>query len=138
MRIMNNSISRSRAAFTLLEVVVALAILAIALTTLYGAQSHSLIFATEAKFNTYASLLAGLKLAELESGRIEAVDADGDFGKDFPQYTWKIKVQDPSVDLPEWLGIEKGRLLQIDLMVVQSGDQYQYKARYFIRNKDAL
>ena len=135
---LNNSILHSRAAFTLLEVLVAMAILAIALTTLFGAQSQSLIFATEAKFNTNASLLAGLKLAELESGRIEPVDTDGDFGKEFSRYTWKIKVQDPTVDLSKWLGIEKGRLLQIDIIVAQSGDLYVYNARYYIRKKDTL
>jgi general secretion pathway protein I len=138
MRNLNNSILHSRAAFTLLEVLVAMAILAIALTTLFGAQSHSLIFATEAKFNTNASLLGGLKLAELESGRIEPVDADGDFGKEFPGYTWKINVQDPPVDLSEWFGIERGRLRPIDLIIVRGRDPYLYKARYYIRIRDAL
>ena len=135
---LNNSILHSRAAFTLLEVLVAMAILAIALTTLYGAQSHSLVFATEAKLNTYASLLAGLKLAELESGRIEPVDAGGDFGKEFPGYTWKIKVQDPSIDLSEWFDIARGSLLQIDLIIVRSGDSYLYKTRYYFRKMDGL
>ena len=50
---------RCRKGFTLLEVLVAMAILAIAMVTLFGAQSQSLSLATEAKFNTNASLLAG-------------------------------------------------------------------------------
>jgi general secretion pathway protein I len=131
--------SWNRAGFTLLEVMVAVAILAISMATLFGSQSQSLVLATEAKFNTNASLLAGLKLAELESGRIEPVDDEGDFGADFPGYKWKIVAQEPSADVFERFDLTQGRLLQIDLTVFQGGDSsYLYKERCYIRKRGVL
>ena len=129
-------------AFTLLEVIVSMAILAIALTTLFGSQSQSLSLATEGKFNTNASLLAGLKLAELESGRLEPSAVQGDFGKDFPGYGWKMEVGDASEVMPELFrnlgGNLSGRLRRIDLTVSWGGDQYLYKLRYYFRVREVL
>ena len=121
---------------------VALAILAISLTTLFGSQSQSVSLATEEKFDTNASLLAGLKLAELESGRLEPSDAEGDFGKEFPGYRWKMGVRDASDVLPELFSNPVGKspsgLRRIDLTVFWGGDQYLYKLRYYFRVKDIL
>jgi general secretion pathway protein I len=123
-------------AFTLLEVMVSLAILAIAMTTLFGAQSQSLSLAKEAKFNTNASLLAAYKLAELESGRLEPADAKGDFGEDFPGYTWKMEVRDAAADRPEWSRILGGSLRRVDLAVSWEGDPSPYTIRYYLRTGD--
>jgi general secretion pathway protein I len=129
----------NRAGFTLLEVMVAVAILAISMATLFGSQSQSLVLATEAKFNTNASLLAGLKLAELESGRIEPVDDEGNFGADFPEYKWKMAAREPSADASEGFDLTQGNLFQIDLTVFRGGDSsYLYTARCYIRKRGAL
>jgi general secretion pathway protein I len=122
-----------RKGFTLLEVMVAMAILAIAMTTLFSAQSQSLSLATEAKFNTNASLLAGLKLAELASGRLEPADAEGDFGEDLPGYTWKMEVRDAAADRPEWSRFLGGSLRRIDLAISREGDPSPYAIRYYFR-----
>ena len=53
--------------FTLLEVMVAMAIIAIALTAVLGSQSKSLSLASEAKFSTTVALLAQSKMAEIEA-----------------------------------------------------------------------
>ncbi len=126
-----------RRAFTLLEVLVALAILAIALTTLFGAQSGSLNLAAEAKFATTASLLAGLKRAELESGRLAPVDAQGDFGKDFPGYTWKMDVRDATGDLSGLPAVVSGDLRRVDLTISWAGQAASFRIRYYIRAKDS-
>lgn len=91
----------SRSGFTLLEVMVALAILAITLTVLYGSQSQSISIATEARFNTQASFLIGQKVAELQAGELEPYNAEGDFGDDYPQYRWKMIIDDVMVTEPE-------------------------------------
>ena len=128
----------NRTGFTLLEVMVAVAILAISMATLFGSQSQSLVLATEAKFNTNASLLAGLKLAELESGRVEPVDDEGDFGADFPGYRWKIVAREPSVEVSDRFDIAQGNLFQIDLTVFRGGDSsYLYTTRCYIRKRGA-
>lgn len=130
------SVLTDRKAFTLLEVIVAMAILAISLTTLFSAQSRNISLATEAKFNTNAPLLAGLKLAELESGKIELVDSEGDFGKDFPGYVWKIEVQDAVIDTTELADILEKNLRRVDITVSQQQDSYVYTLRYYFRRKD--
>ena len=77
------------AAFTLLEVMVAVALLSIALVTLLGNQGQSIRLADESGFYFTSSRLAREKLAELvltgESGYL----AEGDFGEDAPGYFWR-------------------------------------------------
>ena len=88
--------------FTLLEVMVALSIIAIALTAVFGSQSQSLLLASEAKFSTTGALLAQMKMAELDLVDSQALTSDsGDFGEDFPGYTWEVTVEDVGLDLPE-------------------------------------
>jgi general secretion pathway protein I len=54
--------------FTLLEVMVAMAIIAIAMTAVLNSQSQSISLASEAKFSTTATLLAQMKIAEMSRG----------------------------------------------------------------------
>jgi general secretion pathway protein I len=79
--------------FTLLEVMVAVAIIAIGLTALIGSHSQSISLAEEANFNTTAALLAQKKMAELELAGFGALSYDaGDFGEEFPGYRLEVKV----------------------------------------------
>ena len=86
--------------FTLIEVLVALAILAIALTSVYRLQGQSFLMSDEARFYTVAPLLAQRKLAEVErQGMKNAHDGSGDFGSSFPGYTWTVRVEEMRSDL---------------------------------------
>ena len=117
--------------FTLLEVMVAMAIIAIALTAVLGSQSQSVSLAGEAKFNTTAPFLAQSKISELEvADPGELTDDSGDFGEDFPGYTWKTTVQNISFDRPEKAA---ERLRQIDLTVSWgAGDTFRYRLRLYL------
>ncbi len=123
-------------AFTLLEVIVALAILSIALITLFGAQSGSLSLATKAKFNTTASLLAQMKIAELESGELAIADGQGDFGDDFPGYVWKIEIRDITGNLPGLNAMLQGAMRRVELTIAWENTAYRYKTRYYIKVGD--
>ena len=114
--------------FTLLEVTVAMAIIAIALTAMLSSQSQSLSLANEAKFSTTASLLAQNKVAEFETVKSEELVSDsGDFGEDFPNYFWEMKVSDATIPGAEELSEQ---LKQIDLKISWGDvDQYQYHLR---------
>lgn len=84
--------------FTLLEVMIAMAILAIALVAVYRSQSQSVSMAGEARFLTTASLLAQGKMADVERMNPQNLaDASGDFGEDFPHYAWRIEVKDTAL-----------------------------------------
>jgi general secretion pathway protein I len=81
--------------FTLLEVMIAMAILAIALVAAFQSQSQSISMSGQARFLTTASLLAQGKMAELEALKPESVANDsGDFGEDYPDYAWQVEVAD--------------------------------------------
>jgi general secretion pathway protein I len=116
--------------FTLLEVMVALAIIATALTAVLGSQSQSVSLAGESKFNTTAPLLAQFKMAQIDSAKPEALASDsGDFGEDFPGYTWQIDVRDVVQD--RLVGISN-YLKQIDLRVAWAEKEaYQYHLRLY-------
>lgn len=116
--------------FTLLEVMVAMAIIAIALTAVLGSQSQSVSLASEAKFSTTAPLLAQSKMAEIEMADTnDLADDSGDFGEDFPGYTWQLSVKEAAFEEPENVS---DRLRQVDLKISwgESG-LYQYGIRLY-------
>lgn len=116
--------------FTLLEVMIAMAIIAIALTAVFGSQSQSVSLASEAKFDTTASLLAQSKMAEIDLMPVEEMVSDsGDFGEDFPGYSWQLSVSSVMSDMP---GKVSDYLKRVDLTVSWGEDgRYQYRIREF-------
>lgn len=106
--------------FTLLEVMIAVSLIAIALVTLIGSQSQSVSLATGSRFDTMASLLARQKMTELSLQEYASVhDSEGDFGEDWPGFIWKTKVTELTEDQT---GIKKAseRLKTVDLTVIQN------------------
>lgn len=78
-----------------MEVMVAMAILAIALVSIFQLQSQSISMATDSRFMTTAALLAQSKMVETEtSSSLSNKSESGDFGPDYPQYTWNIQISD--------------------------------------------
>jgi general secretion pathway protein I len=81
--------------FTLLEVMVAMAILAMALAGVYQLQSQSISMATESRFLTSAALLAQSKMTDIEAATtLNSPSENGDFGPDYPQYNWRLEITD--------------------------------------------
>ena len=112
--------------FTLLEVMVALAIIAISLMAVMGSQSQSLSLANEAKFATTVAFLAQKKMAELEAEDPKKLRSDsGDFGEDFPGYHWESEVDDATLDGSEKIS---DHVQKIGLTVYWAeGDGYRYR-----------
>ena len=78
-----------KAGFTLLEVMIALAIITIALVTILYSHSLSIGRTTQARNILISSLLAQQKMAEAELLGFSAVDnAQGDFDE-YPQFLWQ-------------------------------------------------
>jgi len=119
--------SKKHLGFTLLEVMIALTIIAIVLAAVFGSQSQSLSLANDAKFNTTAALLAQRKIAEVEmQDSLDVSSASGDFGDDFPEYQWELTISE--VPLIGTEGLEF--LKQVDV-TVRWGDKDQF--RYGLR-----
>jgi general secretion pathway protein I len=120
--------------FTLLEVMIAVAILAIALVTLLGSQSQSVSFANSAKFETMAALLAQSKMSEITIQAADSLSSDsGDFGEDYPGYTWEATVSDVSY---EGLDAISDYLKQIDLAVTWGTLSYNLRLYHYVAAVD--
>jgi general secretion pathway protein I len=115
--------------FTLLEIMIAVAIIAIALTALLGSQSQSVYFANSAKFETMATLLAQSKMSELVlEDSFSLSSNNGDFGDDFPGYAWEAKVSDIVIE-----GIDVSDYLkQIDLVVTWGVHRYDLRLYHYV------
>ncbi|MCB2218551.1 type IV pilus modification PilV family protein [Desulfofustis glycolicus] len=108
--------------FTLLEVMVAIAILAIALTTLLGSQSQSMLAAEQADFSARSALLARVKLAEIIAEDDLPAVSSGDFGEQFPGYSWDVEIDDLDVGDTELLADTTGQLRRIAVTVQRTDD----------------
>ena len=97
--------------FTLMEVMIAMAILAITLVAVFQSQSQSVSMATEVRFLTTASLLAQGKMAEIDKmDPREIIPMSGDFRENFPDYAWRVEVTDTAFEF----------LKKIDLIVTHN------------------
>jgi general secretion pathway protein I len=86
----------SRQGFTLLEVMIAMAILATVLVTVFHSQSQSIAMANESRAKTTLALLAQSRMAELEGQQDLSIgQTSGTFGDDFPNYSWTASVTQP-------------------------------------------
>ena len=116
-------------AFTLLEVMVALAVMSIVLVSVYRMHSQSIAMNAAARFYTQAPLLAQHKMAELEAESADDLSGDsGDFGDDFPGYTWQVDVNEVS---SEALGEVADDLVGIDVTVSYNENEYTYSIRTY-------
>ena len=89
---------RNRSGFTLLEVMIALAIIGIALVALLTTQSTSIKIITRSTLITKSYLLGEKKLAALELAGYDAVDdGEGSF-EDNPELRWVQTVSETEID----------------------------------------
>ena len=120
---------RTASGFTLLEVMVAMAIMAIVLVSVYRMHSQTLTMNAAARFYTQAPMLAQSKLAQLISDSSGLIAGDsGDFGDNFPGYTWRIATDEVS---SEALGEIASDLKRIDMTVSLNRDEYAYTVRTY-------
>ncbi|XOF32910.1 MAG: prepilin-type N-terminal cleavage/methylation domain-containing protein [Candidatus Electrothrix sp. YB6] len=109
--------------FTLLEVMIAVAVIAMSLVALLGSQSQSISIASISRFETTASMLARQKLAELQIEDFEELsNGSGAFEDDFADYSWQTEVTELTEDDT---GIEgsDGLLKLIELQVSRADDE---------------
>jgi general secretion pathway protein I len=115
--------------FTLLEIMVAISIIAVALIAVYRLYAQTLSMNQYQIFNTQAPMLAQKKMAELFNlSSNELVDDGGDFGDDFEGYAWKTAVESVS---SEMLGDMAEDLKRIDLTISFNSDERTYRLRAY-------
>ncbi|GAB6097752.1 hypothetical protein JCM14469_40060 [Desulfatiferula olefinivorans] len=109
--------------FTLLEVVIAVAVIATGFFAVYSLHIQTLSVSHAVRFYTRAPLLAQAKLAELEVESRDLSDQSGDFGEDDDGYSYTVRVSDVENEL---LGETAGRFKKIDLQVVLNDGENTY------------
>ncbi len=135
---MPRSVLHSQQGFTLLEVMLAVALIAVVMVSLLGSQSQSIAIAGRAKFDVVASLLAQQKMAELCTQEFDALgNEDGDFEDDYPEFSWKAEVQsldDDDTGLEGADGMLKS--LEVTVFLTQNEEQtFTVKTIVFRKNE---
>src|SRR3989337_3229091 len=93
--------------FTLLEVMIAILIIATSFIVLLHSRNQSVIAADYARHMTVATLLASEKMGEIEqSGATETSEETGEFGEEFPEYTWRTTIADTAYEKIKEVRIE--------------------------------
>lgn len=88
--------------FTLLEVLVSLAIIATVLVSIIRLQGQTISMNETVRFYSMAPFLAQARAAQIrmEPGSFMGEDS-GDFGPDFPGYTWQSRVRSREINMEE-------------------------------------
>lgn len=110
----NNNRCSGPNGFTFLEVMIALSMLAIVLLGVYRLQAQTAMMNARSRFDTIAPLLAQHKLGETEISLADAVGESGDFGDDYPGYTWEVLVSEVTSEI---LGQVAEDMVQIDVVI---------------------
>jgi len=124
----------NRCGFTLLEVMVAVAIVAIALSAVYKLYSQAFAMNQSARFYTTATLLAETKLAELSAQPAEDLGNDGGaFEDEFTDYSWQVTVTEVEA---EDLTLSQQLMRQIDIVITheQQGESFSLRTYRFDNN----
>jgi prepilin-type N-terminal cleavage/methylation domain-containing protein len=81
--------------FTLLEIVICLGLLGLVLVAVFHLQTQNLDLQYEAQFMTTATCLLQERLSQIQAlEMIEAGTNSGDFGEDYPDYTYRQEVSE--------------------------------------------
>lgn len=115
--------------FTLLEIMIALSIIALVLVSVYKMHAQTISMNYFARFNTTAPLLAQQKIAQLEiKPADELTDEAGDFGDNFPNFRWSVAVNNVE---SEALGQSADGLKQINVTISSDNDGFAYSLRTY-------
>jgi len=83
--------------FTLIEMMIALTILALVVAAVSHSLSQSLAMAHRIKKETTLSLLAQSKMAEIEAAKEISSSDRGNFSGNFSQYAWQVIVRESGI-----------------------------------------
>lgn len=124
---------QGQAGFTLIEMMVAMAIIATVMVALFRMQSGTISLAGADDFQTTARYLAARALAQIELSMNDPGDK-GEFGQAFEGYAWYCEVTDVNTrfsDIMPDLADKAGTLKKIDLTITRQQGNRSYHVETF-------
>ena len=118
----------------MLEVMVALSIIAIVLVSIMRLQGQTIFMNETIRFYTIAPLLAQSKMSEISQDPLADISDSGDFGMDFPGYTWEAQLSDLNIDVDESPEI---KLKKVDINVKLNND-LKFSLRQYMNTDTGL
>lgn len=109
--------------FTLLEVLVSLAIISIVLVSVISLQGQTIGMYESVRFYSIAPFLAQSKLSEAAMAPGDFSANSGDFGKAHPGYSWQTRVSEKEIQTGDQAPV---RLAEIQVRVKRSPDGLSY------------
>lgn len=117
------------AGFTLLEILVAMSIMACVLVAVYKMHMQTISMSNRIRFTSVSPFLAQSKLSEVETKSADELQDDaGDFGDEFQGYRWQVSVEEVESNL---LGGVREDLKKIDITVSFNEDENTYTLRTY-------
>ena len=116
--------------FTLLEVMVAVSLMAVVLVAVMNLYMQTVTLTNTAKFYSIAPQLAQKALTDVEMTQLDnrKEGFSGDFGASFPGYRWAVSVDSPATEFFE-TALEN--LKKIDVTVTFNENEFTYKLRTY-------
>ena len=117
--------------FTLLEVMIALAVIAIVLVSVLRMQGQTIAMNETFRFYTLAPQLAAKKMADLRMDREEGdFRRSGEFGKQFRGYTWQAKGREVTLTTEQ---DREMQLRQVEVTISYMEGEQVYTTREYMQ-----
>lgn len=121
---------RSCRGFTLLEIMVAVAIMAIVLVSVYKLHAQTIAMSANARFYSTAPLLAQRKIAEIEAfPQHRQLSSGGDFGDEFPGYSWSANIDAVGTEI---FGDAGKDFKKVEVTVSFNQNEFVYSLRTYL------
>ena len=128
--IQKNTPLRSVKGFTLLEVMVSVAIIAIVFVSILKLQGQTILMNETIRFYTIAPLLADAKISDIKINPSNfELSSSGDFGDEYPGYTWKVQIEEMKIDVLESPQLT---LNKIDVFISLNNDELKFFLSHYL------
>lgn len=126
---MRQKLTLQNSGFTLLEIMVAISIIAIVFVSVFKMHAQTVSMTAVTRFYAVAPILAKNRLAEyLSQAPEEWSDDSGRFGDGYTGYQWKIGILDVE---SEELETDTDRLKRIDVTISVNNEENTYHLRAY-------
>ena len=121
-------LKKNNRGFTLLEVMISVAIIAFVFVSIFRMQSSTIDLATAGNFNTLAPMLARKLLNDVENDLADWSEFEGDFSDNFPRIQWRLEISESFFETDDFISEDnQERFKKIEIEIFSSSGSRSYK-----------